>query len=74
MKGLFLLNWACPASFAIAEELMIARDIKLAAYTNSKLHFTGISTKEGVKLIQKAKEEGIEITCSVTPYRLLIFL
>jgi dihydroorotase len=69
-EGIISTQLGLPGIPAIAEELMIARDIKLAAYTNSKLHFTGVSTKEGVKLIQKAKEEGIEITCSVTPYHL----
>jgi dihydroorotase len=55
---------------AVAEELMIARDIELAKYTNSKIHFTGISTAKSVELIQLAKKEGLSVTCSVTPYHL----
>lgn len=55
---------------AIAEELMIARDIELARYTNSKIHFTGISTAVSVSLIKKAKKDGVSVTCSVTPYHL----
>lgn len=55
---------------AIAEELMIARDIELARYTNSKIHFTGISTAASVSLIKKAKKDGVSVTCSVTPYHL----
>jgi dihydroorotase len=54
----------------IAEELIIKRDIELLKYTNSKLHITGVSTAEGIRLIQKAKQEGFAITCSVTPYHL----
>ena len=54
----------------IAEELIIKRDIELLKYTNSKLHITGVSTSEGIRLIQKAKQEGFAITCSVTPYHL----
>ena len=53
---------------AIAEELMIARDIELLKYTDSKLHITGVSTKRGLELISKAKSEGLNISCSVTPY------
>jgi dihydroorotase len=55
---------------AIAEELMIARDLELLKYTNSKLHITGISTAKGVELIAAAKKAGLNVTCSVTPYHL----
>lgn len=69
-EGVVSTQLGLPGIPAIAEELMIARDIKLAAYTDSKLHFTGVSTKEGLTQIAKAKLEGIKITCSVTPYHL----
>lgn len=55
---------------AIAEEVIIARDIELLRYTNSKIHFTGISTAKSVELIRQAKKEGLSVTCSVTPYHL----
>jgi dihydroorotase len=55
---------------AIAEELMISRDIELTKYTGSKLHFTGISTAKGLQLIREAKAAGANITCSVTPHHL----
>lgn len=55
---------------AIAEEISIARDIELAKYTNSKIHFTGISTKRSLQIIEKAKQEGLKVSCSVTPYHL----
>ena len=55
---------------AIAEELMVARDIELLRYTNSKLHITGISTERSALLIEQAKKEGLNISCSVTPYHL----
>jgi dihydroorotase len=55
---------------AIAEELMIARDIELLGYTNSRLHITGVSTKKGLELIANAKKRGLQISCSVTPSHL----
>lgn len=55
---------------AIAEELMIARDIELLKYTNSKLHITGVSTAKGIALIEAGKKAGLALTCSVTPYHL----
>ncbi len=55
---------------SISEELMIARDVELTRYANSKIHFTGISTRKSLDLIAAAKSEGLAVTCSVTPYHL----
>ena len=55
---------------AIAEEIFIARDIELAKYTGSKIHFTGVTTKKSLELIAAAKNEKINVSCSVTPYHL----
>jgi dihydroorotase len=54
----------------MAEELLVARDIKLARYTESKLHFTGITSPRSLDYIKRAKDSGLNITCSVTPYHL----
>jgi len=59
-----------PGKPALSEELMIARDIELSRYTNSKIHFTGISTKKSLELIAAAKKEKLKISCSVTPYHI----
>jgi dihydroorotase len=55
---------------ALSEELMIARDIEIVRYTNSKIHFTGISTEKSLKLIAEAKRDNLHVSCSVTPYHL----
>ena len=55
----------------IAESLMVHRDIELVRYTGSKIHFTGITTPESLALIKAAKKDGLNVTCSVTPFHLL---
>ena len=70
-EGLVSTRLGLPGLPAIAEELMIQRDIELVRYTESKLHFTGISSAKSVALIAAAKKEGLQITCSVTPHHLL---
>jgi dihydroorotase len=70
-EGIESTKLGLPGKPAIAEELMIARDIELLGYTNSKLHITGVSTKKGIELIATAKKSGLQISCSVTPYHLL---
>ena len=69
-EGITSTQLGLPGIPAIAEELMIARDIELLKYTNSKLHITGVSTAKGMALIEAAKKEGLALTCSVTPYHL----
>ncbi len=70
-EGIMSTMLGLPGNPAIAEELMIARDIALLSYTGSALHITGVSTKKGMALISAAKKEGLNITCSVTPYHLV---
>lgn len=57
---------------ALAEELMVSRDIYLAEYCNAHIHLTNISTKQAVKLIKEAKKKGIRITADVNSYHLLL--
>ena len=69
-EGIISTQLGLPGKPAIAEELMIARDITLLQYTKSKLHITGVSTKNGVEMIKNAKQQGLNITCSVSPAHL----
>lgn len=56
----------------LSETLFIHRDIELLRYTGSRLHITGVTTAAGLDMIRRAKEEGLDITCSVTPYHLAL--
>lgn len=56
----------------IAEELMIVRDLYLVNYTNSKVHFTTITTAHGVDLIREAKKKGAKISCDVAAHHLVL--
>ena len=69
-EGIVSTKLGLPGNPAMAEEVMIARDIALLHYTDSHLHITGVSTKKGIDLIRNAKKEGLQLTCSVTPYHL----
>jgi dihydroorotase len=57
---------------ALAEEIMVARDIYLAEYTNSKLHFATVSTARSVELIREAKAKGLKITAETTAHNLAL--
>jgi len=70
-EGIISTQLGLPGIPAIAEEMIVKRDIDLLKYTESKLHITGVSTAKTVELISNAKAEGLQITCSVTPYHLM---
>lgn len=69
-EGITSTQLGLPGKPAMAEELMVARDIKLTRYAESKLHFTGVSTKKSLEYIKRGKDSGAGISCSVTPYHL----
>ena len=69
-EGIISTQLGLPGKPAMAEELIVARDIKLARYAESRLHFTGISSKKSIEHIRRAKASGLAVSCSVTPYHL----
>jgi dihydroorotase len=69
-EGIVSTQLGLPGKPAMAEELMVARDIKLTRYATSRLHFTGVSSPKSLEYINRAKEGGIDITCSIAPYHL----
>jgi len=69
-EGIVSTQLGLPGKPTMAEELMVARDLKLARYTDSKIHFTGISSSKSLEYIKRSKETGIKVTCSIAPYSL----
>lgn len=57
---------------ALAEEIMLQRNIAVLEYAGGKMHVPTISTKGSVDLIKKAKANGLQITCGVAAHNLLL--
>lgn len=55
---------------ALAEVLIIQRDLEILRYTGGKIHFSCISCEKSVELIRKAKQEGLQVTCDVSALNL----
>jgi dihydroorotase len=51
-----------------AEEIMVARDIKLAEMTGGHLHIAHVSTAGSVDLVRKAKRKNIKVTAETCPH------
>ncbi|KNY26458.1 dihydroorotase [Pseudobacteroides cellulosolvens] len=51
-----------------AEEVMVARDLILAEYTNAPIHIAHVSTELSVDLVRNAKKRGVKVTCETCPH------
>jgi dihydroorotase len=75
-KGAVMNECSCctdlglPGWPAIAEELMVFRDIELVRITGASMHFLHLSTMRSVDLVRAAKRDGLPITAEVTPHHL----
>jgi dihydroorotase len=59
-----------PGIPAEAEEIIIARDLLLAARTGGWLHVLHVSTRRGLAMIRRAKAQGVTVTSEVMPHHL----
>jgi dihydroorotase len=53
---------------AIAEELMVFRDIELARLTGARVHILHLSTARSVELVRAAKADGLRVTAEAAPH------
>ena len=65
-EGQISTNYGLKGIPTISEEIMLKRDLKILEYTGGKIHIPCISTEESVKLIQEAKKNKLNVTCSVS--------
>lgn len=57
---------------ALAEELMLVRNLFLSEYTNAPIHISNISTQKSVELIRQAKANGLKVTSSISAYNIAL--
>ena len=73
-KGAVMHEGSCcsrlglPGWPALAEELMVHRDIELVRLTGSPVHFLHLSTARSVELVRAAKADGLPVTAEATPH------
>ncbi|MGN0838023.1 MAG: dihydroorotase [Pyramidobacter sp.] len=57
---------------ALAEELMILRDVFFAEKTGVHVHVQHVSTARGVQIIADAKRRGVNVTAEATPHHMFL--
>ncbi|HTD43379.1 MAG TPA: dihydroorotase [Bryobacteraceae bacterium] len=55
-----------------SEDVMVARDILLAALTGARFHVAHISSRHSVEMVAFAKARGLAVTAEVTPHHLTL--
>lgn len=66
-RQLGLVGWP-----AVAEEVIVARDVLLAQYLDARIHVCHLSTAGSVAIVRRAKELGIKVTAEATPHHIFL--
>ena len=66
-EGETSMRLGLPGIPALAEVMMIERDLRLLEMTGARLHIMHVSTAEGVEAIRRAKARGLRVTCDTAP-------
>ncbi len=64
--GEFATRKGLPGYPREAEVIMLERDLRLVAMTGARYHAAMISTEESLRLIARAKAQGLPVTCGVS--------
>lgn len=67
-EGVVSTALGLPGIPAAAENIMVYRDLQLAAITGAHLHVQHVSTAEAVDLIRRAKSQGVRVTAEACPH------
>lgn len=68
----FATRLGLPAAPALAEAIMVERDIRLVELTSARYHFGQISTRAALDAVTAAKKRGLPITCGISAHHLLL--
>ena len=66
-EGEASMRLGLPGIPALAEVMMIERDLRLMELTGARLHIMHVSTAAGIEAIRRAKAGGLGVTCDTAP-------
>ena len=71
-EGFVSTQLGIPGVPAVAEDMAVARDCLIAAYTGARVHIAHVSTKGAVDLIRYFKKQGASVTAEATVHHLTL--
>ena len=57
---------------AVAEQILVERDVALSRATGSAVHIAHVSSRAAVAAVAAGKAEGVRVSCEVTPHHLTL--
>ncbi len=70
-EGRMSYRLGVPGVPACSEEICIDRDLALARVARGRIHIQHVSSARGMEIIRRYKEDGVQVTCEVSPHHLL---
>ncbi len=67
-EGAVSTELGLPGIPAAAEDVMVARNLSLAALTGARVHVPHVSTAESVRIVREGKAKGVRVTAEATPH------
>ena len=71
-EGEFAMRLGLAGAPAAAEAIIVERDIRLVEMTGARYHFSQISTRASLDIIDAAKQRGVAVTCGVAAHHLAL--
>ncbi len=71
-EGEWSTRLGLPGLPGAAEDLMVARDLRLLGETGGRYHVAHLSTASSLELVREGKRRGLAVTCEATPHHLLL--
>jgi dihydroorotase len=66
-EGETSMRLGLPGIPALAEVMMIERDLRLVELTGARLHLMHVSTADGIDAVRRGKAKGLAVTCDTAP-------
>lgn len=71
-EGVISAKYGISAIPDITESLIVARDIEISKYLNSRIHLAHISTAKSVEIIRRAKKDNAQVSCETCPHYFIL--
>ena len=67
-EGFVSTELGLPGMPGIAEDVMVARDIRIVEFTGGRYHVAHVSTAATVEQVREAQAKGLAVSCEATPH------
>jgi dihydroorotase len=57
---------------AVAESIIVERDIELSELTGGRLHIAHMSVRQSLRAVRAGKARGVRVTCEVAPHHFVL--